>query len=470
MTVTLNNLNKYRQGFATLTEELSDLPLTTTGTIPDWLNGRLYRNGPALFELGEQRYRHLFDGLAMIHSFAFNNGNVNYTNRYLRSQAYQKAMETGKLSGGFGGEEGTPQGPSQSGDNTNVSVGIIGGQLVAMTETPQIVKFDTSSLETLGLVKYEDSLGGQVTTAHPHYDFANRQVINYMVEFGRETFYHVYRQPFCANRRELIGSVPVSEPSYMHSFAMTEHYVIMVEFPLVVNPLDLLTSQKSFIENYRWQPERGTHFIVMAKEDGSIQGIYQGAACFGYHQINAFEAGNDIVIDLAAKTDASGIYELFLDKLSQGSIAEVEATTFRRYRLTPGQSSVDYEVLSSESIELPAINYRRYNTAEYSYAYGVSLNRQRPEGYANQLIKVALKAGRTFTWSEEACYPGEPVFVPRPGATSEDDGVVLSVVLDGNTNHSFLLALDGTSFTECGRANLPYHIPFGFHGLYLAGA
>lgn len=50
------------------------------------------------------------------------------------------------------------------------------------------------------------------------------------------------------------------------------------------------------------------------------------------------------------------------------------------------------------------------------------------------------------------------------GARAEDDGVILSVVLDANTGNSFLLVLDAHSFEELGRAEVPHHISFGFHG------
>ena len=69
-------------------------------------------------------------------------------------------------------------------------------------------------------------------------------------------------------------------------------------------------------------------------------------------------------------------------------------------------------------------------------------------------------------WAEPACYPGEPVFVERPGASGEDDGLVLSVVLDAPSERSFLLVLDAASFEEVARAEAPHAIPFGFHGQY----
>ncbi len=48
----------------------------------------------------------------------------------------------------------------------------------------------------------------------------------------------------------------------------------------------------------------------------------------------------------------------------------------------------------------------------------------------------------------------------------EDDGVILSVVLDPNSGQSFLLILDSKSFKEIARALVPHHIPFGIHGQY----
>lgn len=70
----------------------------------------------------------------------------------------------------------------------------------------------------------------------------------------------------------------------------------------------------------------------------------------------------------------------------------------------------------------------------------------------------------------EYYYPGEPIFVASPEAREEDDGVILSVVLDAAAGSSFLLVLDATSFEEVARARVPHHIPFGFHGEHFGNA
>jgi carotenoid cleavage dioxygenase-like enzyme len=54
--------------------------------------------------------------------------------------------------------------------------------------------------------------------------------------------------------------------------------------------------------------------------------------------------------------------------------------------------------------------------------------------------------------------------VPAPGDRAEDEGVLLSVVLDAERETSFLLVLDAGTLEEAARARVPHHIPFSFHG------
>jgi carotenoid cleavage dioxygenase-like enzyme len=60
------------------------------------------------------------------------------------------------------------------------------------------------------------------------------------------------------------------------------------------------------------------------------------------------------------------------------------------------------------------------------------------------------------------------VFVGRHGRQSQNNGIVLSVVLDSRRGTSFLLVLDASSFTEVARAELPPPVLFGYHGQFLA--
>jgi carotenoid cleavage dioxygenase-like enzyme len=92
------------------------------------------------------------------------------------------------------------------------------------------------------------------------------------------------------------------------------------------------------------------------------------------------------------------------------------------------------------------------------------------DGWFDRIVKVDVEARTSSTWSEAGCFPGEPVFVAAPGREREDSGVLLSVVLNGERGNSFLLVLDAATLQEIARAEVPHHIPFGFHGQYVGNA
>src|SRR5438067_464506 len=65
-------------GYLTLKDEIKIDSLPIQGKIPDWLEGTLYRNGPSIFEIEDEKIESWFDGLAMLHKFKFENGKISY--------------------------------------------------------------------------------------------------------------------------------------------------------------------------------------------------------------------------------------------------------------------------------------------------------------------------------------------------------------------------------------------------------
>mgnify|MGYP002761332732 FL=1 len=74
-------------GFQSLRTEHDDVTPDIEGSIPAWLSGTLLRNGPGRFEAGGQRVHQRFDGLAMRRRYAFDGGELRYSNRFLRTEA-----------------------------------------------------------------------------------------------------------------------------------------------------------------------------------------------------------------------------------------------------------------------------------------------------------------------------------------------------------------------------------------------
>jgi len=408
---------QFAQGFTTLEQEITCDRLPVERKVPTWLSGSLLRNGPAQFEVGQHNYRHWFDGLAMLHRFSFKNGEVSYANKFLRSPAYTKAKETGKISSAEYATDPCRSifkrvtsafSPPELGRNANVNISKLGERFVAFTETPLPIEFDQETLQTVGVIQFNDGLEGLHSTPHPHYDPQRKAAINSIVHFSAKSSYHSYMINDGETRRTLIGSIPVQEPAYMHSFGMTQQYLVLVEFPLVVNPLQLLVSGKPFSENYHWKPERGTRFLVIDKHDGQVIHTAKSEAFFSFHHINAFERDGEVIVDLATMPDASLIDSFYLQKLTAPQ-ATIPVSMLTRYALPLNGAALTSTVVSATGIELPRINYERKNGRDYQFAYGVgfheqhrdSLKRLYSDDWYNQLVKVDVREGTVRTWYED---------------------------------------------------------------------
>ncbi|MFF7475332.1 carotenoid oxygenase family protein [Streptomyces sp. NPDC008092] len=461
-------------GFTTLDREVSLDRLPVTGALPDWLTGTLLRNGPAKFEVGDYRLTHWFNGLAMLHAFSFADGRVKYANKFLRTTAYDLATTKDQLYGKqFGhdpcerlfGRHFAAYSPNVT-DNTNVNVARMAGRYFAFAEQPLANEFDPQTLDTLGEVPFEGQLQGETSTPHPHYDFGRRALINYTTSMADRAAYQLFYVPDGELVQRPLATVEVDEPCYMHSFAATENHVVLVEFPVVIDAERFRQARNPFLATFEWQPERPARFLVVDKREGRLVATFESEAFFAFHHVNAVETGGDLLVDIAATHHP---YETVLGLAPTEDQLDLQAYGYqlRRYTLPLARSggSVGWEPLADAGVEMPRINYRQHNGRAYRYAYGLG-HSPRSLRAMNRLLKVDVVAGTHRAWYEKGCFPGEGVFVPRPGATREDDGVVLSGVLDARSGRSFLLVLDGPTFEELARAEVPHHIPNDFHGQF----
>jgi carotenoid cleavage dioxygenase-like enzyme len=89
--------------------------------------------------------------------------------------------------------------------------------------------------------------------------------------------------------------------------------------------------------------------------------------------------------------------------------------------------------------------------------------------FGERLVQYLMKL---LTLLQAGYSPSEPFFVSRPGATSETDGVLLSLVsaFEGHSHlRPFMLILDPIEMTEIARIWLPedYDISVSFHGIFV---
>lgn len=347
---------------------------------------------------------------------------------------------------------------------------------MALTETPKPACFNIKTLRTEGSFEYDDDLPTHCwESAHPHYDEEAKEIVNFLVEFGRKSYYVIYRIRENSSSRELLARVPIENPSYMHSFSVTPHYVILTEFPLVVRPIDILTSGKPFIHNFTWQPERGTRFLVIERSSGKLINQLVTDPFFSFHHANAYEDGeNQIILDLAAYHDVSSLSKIFCGE----SIDAPRSWKNRlvRYHILMDRNVITSEVMYEGDVEFPRLD-DRLDGKSYRYLY-MTLNND-PQRNADidskasyfevaGLVKLDMHTRQIKKWFQDGCYVVEPIFIPAPKALAEDEGVLLTVMYDGIHKRSYLLAINAHTMDEIARAELPWHIPGSFHGQYFS--
>ncbi|CAH8274554.1 unnamed protein product [Arabidopsis lyrata] len=473
--------------------------LTVQGKIPTWLNGTYLRNGPGLWNIGDHDFRHLFDGYSTLVKLQFDGGRIFAGHRLLESDAYKAAKKHNRLCyrefsetpkpviinknpfSGIGEIVRLFSGESLT-DNANTGVIKLGdGRVMCLTETQKgSILVDHETLETIGKFEYDDGLSDHmIQSAHPIVTETEMwTLIPDLVKPG----YRVVRMEAGSNKREVVGRVRCRSgswgPGWVHSFAVTENYVVIPEMPLRYSVRNLLRAEPTPLYKFEWCPEDGAFLHVMSKLTGEVVASVEVPAFVTFHFINAYEEDENgdgkatvIIADCCehnADTRILDMLRLHTLRSSHGHDVLPDAR-IGRFRIPLDgskygklETAVEAEK-HGRAMDMCSIN-PLYLGQKYRYVYACGA--KRPCNFPNALSKVDIVEKKVKNWHEHGIIPSEPFFVPRPDATHEDDGVVISIVSEENGG-SFAILLDGSTFEEIARANFPYGLPYGLHGCWI---
>jgi len=381
------------------------------------------------------------------------------------------------------------------------------------TETNILHRIDPKTLETHGRVDITELIGVNGATAHPHIE--NDGTIHNLGSLHREKggpHYAIIKlkppkpgtDDYCESS-EVVAKIPAQwkwHPGYFHSFAMTENYYVLIEAPLVVSVLKLLTSSirgAAFLHSLEYYDTYPTRFHIINRHTGEkLHADYEITAetFTTFHHANAYEEDGHIIVDTCCYTEGI-IYNIAsLEVLQKPGVEEnmakkeSERPQGRRYVLPisnldeceqntnlvtlkyttatatkTGDKAMECtpDIICDEPFEFPQVNYKMVNGKKYNYLYGLGYM----SAFLDCIIKIDVLSRSTLKWSEAGSYPSEPVFVARPGAEAEDDGVLLSCVLTtGPGRHAYLLVLDAKDLSEIARATVDVQIPRDLHGSF----
>ncbi|MEC8677802.1 MAG: carotenoid oxygenase family protein [Candidatus Margulisiibacteriota bacterium] len=442
----------------------------TTGSIPSWLTGNLYRIGPGKFNFKQQSVNHWFDGMGLLHHFNIEKGSIHYQSKFIESSAYKNAEKSQKLC--FREFATDPCATffkrfftrfnQNFTSNTMVNIAKLGNEMVSLTETPQPIVFDKSSLETIKPYSFSDEFHYNLHTAHPHKNSDDKSMINLGIRMGRKTCYEFFKVQ--NNKRQLISSLKVNKPSYQHSFGMTKNYLIIIDTPFKVSPLSIRFGTKPYIKNFKWHENKPTKFHIFNLKTGEKKCTIETPGFFMFHQVNAYEQNHNIIFDTVAFKDAAVINALYLKNLHKNN-PSIPSGKLTRFTLDiTERKMISQTILRNDSIELPSINYDKCNGKPYTFTYALNISNNK---FFDQIIKINVKTLKTEIYKKENCIPSEPIFVQNPSKKEEDDGIILSVLFNTNTNCTELHGIDAKTMNTLFVSTIKGIKGYTFHGQFL---
>jgi len=190
-----------------------------------------------------------------------------------------------------------------------------------------------------------------------------------------------------------------------------------------------------------------------------------------FHFTNVYmnEAG-DVVFDQPTWRGCNGYENFkmshFLSRQNRDAFREKCENVLRRFTLHRSGTDagkVSTEVLNTGWFEFPQFNHMWRGRAS-CFIYLTEWYHEGGENADMALVKFDTCKKKRIEWHHRGHFPGEPNFVPRPAAVEEDDGVIVSVVLDGASQESYLLILDAKGMSPIERFAIGRRIPMVVHG------
>jgi len=437
--------------------------------IPEWLSGVYFQIGPSYFDINAKgettskqfaqsvvqmkivHFKHWFDGLSHIHRFELKGGSKDVLwNHSVTSRPYEKkisdtaaidhttfgpvVIENQEVSSTVADAFNSQSSLNETNNQDEACNNNLGIQTVKYNNKDHIIVTGYSSVvEEINPVNYSSSKIGNlihssfypsshyIYTPHKRYDPVTNELFSLVLEVGKmSSTFHVLCTSFpvatdparTKPRTFLFSSIPNVRVGYNHSFAITPHFIVIMNCPYhagtIGSGLKFSLNQGSIQKTMKFSDQLDENAIcyVISRETGNLVKTFESAGFFYLNIINSFEqkiyqpktsdnAEEDpkynVFVDIVAYTNTSILNIFEVDQLRKPN--EVENTvnkntwsnTIRRYCL-PGVSSSQVETNDSASVP---------------YWEQVKEKVENPSWFVNSLVKPFVKLYYTASGSLE---------------------------------------------------------------------
>ncbi|CAE8641976.1 unnamed protein product [Polarella glacialis] len=339
----------------------------------------------------------------------------------------------------------------------------VGSKMLSITDAPSMLEIRTLQVlkkHQFDADRMEETLP-YAGSAHP----VNHPVTGDWIDFvgnanlltggAQVNFFHLSGDN--PTFRHSLGNLTFDHPPYMHSFGVTEHYLVLPRMPVELNILDILYRPLSaaFKDLKMSAPGIDNAFVLLPLDgSGKVIRAYLPLNDMLYyvHTVNAYENATDIVIDLTTSShNPFASHALTLPSNKDKAMRDTFSPEVVKRFVIPLQEGqpVVASVISDPrtSTDFTKINPRLAGK-KHCFFWAVE-NKHDGESYASiAIVKYDLCYGSPAKhWFRQSWYPSEATMIPSPEpSAAEDDGLLVFTALDGAADQSYLVTVDAQTF------------------------
>jgi carotenoid cleavage dioxygenase len=451
------------------------------GRWPTALRGRFHRNGPALYERSGERYHHWLDGDGMVQQFAIEGGRVRHRGRLVQTVKLAAEREAGRFRlPAFGTHipNPLPVGGPDGVNPANINAIEHGGRLLALWEAGSAHVLNPNDLSTEGPLTWREDLKQMPFSAHPKVDAAGH-LWNFGTSGKNLVAWHIRPDGSLGNVQ--FGKLPWAH-GMVHDMAVSERWIVLPLPPLKIDFGSPLEGPRQF----PLVPGEPLRILVVRKDNIAEQRVFELPPRMVFHVGNAVDEGDGTISFTYVGADDAGFLNHGAVELMAGRVpqwgASGGASRLYRARLHVGGAAAgrveDERLPVDGDTEFPRMDPRRIGLGGAERArwlVGAASWRKRraqPSVFFHGVQAVQVESGRVrrFDYGDRVIVE-EHIVVPKPGAARETDAWLLGTTFDARRQATVLnlLEFERLEAGPIAQAVLPYVLPLGFHGNFMAG-
>ena len=275
-----------------------------------------------------------------------------YRNRWVRSGTVAAAL----------GEE-RPAGPVHNDMDFAPNTNVIGhhGTTLAIVEAGALPYELGYELDTIGSTDLAGGLDAGYT-AHPKVDPATGELhaVSYFWGWGNQVQYTVIDT---AGKVVTKRMVETTGSPMLHDMSLTERYAVVYDLPVV---FDLDAAMAGAAMPYFWQDDYPARLGLIDRTDvdGPVRWL-DVDPCYVFHPMNAFDDGDDVVIDVVR-------WDGMFRKGHQGPFESGQHSSLRRWTLDVAGGKVREDVIDERPQEFPRVDERVVGR-RHRYGYAATI-------------------------------------------------------------------------------------------------